>query len=240
MLYQKERIAKRIKDERKALGLTQEQFAKKLMYSKPTISAWERPNGNNRIPDMEQLASICNLCKCEIGYLLCEYDEKTRIAADIHKETGLSEAGIELLREWHNENSDVKEITGIESTPTELVDIFIKECKSIADRVDSVKTYNAMIPILDIEYGKDNLYSACVSIHERISDPLDRWYAFLDWFRKEYPSVEHTDNYIYSNVYMVLCNSHMGDIDTVRFNIHQQIDRITNMLLSGEPASEDK
>ena len=37
---------------------------------------------------------MCDLFGCEIGYLLCDYDCKTRTATDIQKETGLSEAAI--------------------------------------------------------------------------------------------------------------------------------------------------
>lgn len=97
MLYQKKKIAERLRAERKAMGLTQEALAAKIHYSKPVINSWERPNENNQIPSMEQLAKLSNLYECEIGYLLCEYDCKTRAATDIQKETGLSREAVELL-----------------------------------------------------------------------------------------------------------------------------------------------
>ena len=46
---------------------------------------------------------LCNIFNCEIGYLLCEYDCKTRAATDIVKETGLSEKSIDILKKANTE-----------------------------------------------------------------------------------------------------------------------------------------
>lgn len=101
MIYQKEKIAERLKDERTAKGLTQQELAVRLKYSKPTIIEWERGNGQNRIPNMDTLLELCDLYNCEVGYLLCEYDTKFRRNATIQEETGLSEEAIEALRKMN-------------------------------------------------------------------------------------------------------------------------------------------
>lgn len=40
---------------------------------------------------------MCELFDCEISYLFCEYDCKTRETTDIQKATGLSEKSIQRL-----------------------------------------------------------------------------------------------------------------------------------------------
>lgn len=91
-------IADRIRQERKILGLSQEEFAKQIGYSKPTVGAWERKDGFNRIPDYDQLIDLCGAFHCEPDYLLCIIDTKSRMTADIQTETGLNEKAINVLR----------------------------------------------------------------------------------------------------------------------------------------------
>lgn len=203
------------------------------------ITNWK----SGQIPTLEKLLIICNVCDCDLSYLIGENGNtfKSRNKS-IQEETGLSEAAIELLRAWHNENSDAKEIIGIKSTPTELVDLFIRKCLPIAERVENVKIYNSLYPVYNSYFDMNRLHAACVSIHDTIDDPLDRWHAFLKRFRSDYPDLpveRYSDNKVY-RLYMFLCNSHMGDIDTERYGINQQFDKIIDMLLSGEAASEDK
>ena len=92
-------IGERIRTERKKLDLTQDGFAEKIdIGSRQTIAQWE--NGV-ALPPLSKLLCMCDLFGCEIGYLLCDYDCKTRTATDIQKETGLSEAAIKELITAH-------------------------------------------------------------------------------------------------------------------------------------------
>lgn len=100
MKYDKIKIANRIKSERAALDLTQQELAEKLYYSIPTVSRWERPNGNNSIPNNEQLARLSELFDCTIPYLLGEIDTRTQDKANINKATGLTKEAIEKLSEY--------------------------------------------------------------------------------------------------------------------------------------------
>lgn len=94
----KYKIGDRIKEQRVAAGYrTQSSFALALGLqeeSRQSVGAWE--NGS-RLPPLNLLLKMCELFDCEIGYLLCEYDCKTRETTDIQKATGLSEKSIQRL-----------------------------------------------------------------------------------------------------------------------------------------------
>ena len=46
---------------------------------------------------IRQLTALCDIFDCDIGYLLCEYDEKTWGKHEVAKYTGLSEQAIDAL-----------------------------------------------------------------------------------------------------------------------------------------------
>lgn len=98
MKYNLKAIGKRIKKERVAAGLKiQGQLAEKLgysIYSRQVVGNWE--NGKT-MPCLNDMLSMCEIFNCELGYLLCEYDCKTRKATDIQQTTGLSENAIKSL-----------------------------------------------------------------------------------------------------------------------------------------------
>lgn len=109
MNYDKKAIGKRIKKERLAAGFkNQGSFAQKMSYhedSRQTIGNWE----NGKImPSLTDLFKMCEIFDCELGYLLCEYDCKTRKATDIQTATGLSENAINALS--NIKNTDINEV----------------------------------------------------------------------------------------------------------------------------------
>lgn len=119
-------IANRIRKERGALGLSQTAFAEHIGFSKPTIVSWEHKDGLNRIPTMDQIMALCNAFNCEPEYILCIIDTKSRTNTDIIKETGLSEAAVNILRLANREDSTA-------NNTIQLVDRFIRRCTPIAD-----------------------------------------------------------------------------------------------------------
>ena len=46
------------------------------------------------LPQFEDMLKMCEVFDCELGYLLGEFDCKTREATDIQAKTGLSEKAI--------------------------------------------------------------------------------------------------------------------------------------------------
>lgn len=90
-------IGKRIKRERETAGLGKKELLAKIYMSESshkTLSAWE---SGERIPDLESLTRMADLFDCDIGYLLCDYNERTRDIADASQVTGLSPGAIEQL-----------------------------------------------------------------------------------------------------------------------------------------------
>ena len=91
------KIGKRIKETRLAAGMSQSDLAEKLhlsVHSRQNIGNWE--NGESP-PPFGHLLKMCEIFDCEMGYLLCEFDCKTREATNIHEVTGLSENAINVL-----------------------------------------------------------------------------------------------------------------------------------------------
>lgn len=91
-------VGARIRKERKLAGLNQSDLMAAMGRSPNSyrvLGDWE----NARVkPQFSDMAELCRVLGCELGYLLGEYDCKTRTATDIHAETGLSEKAIQRLR----------------------------------------------------------------------------------------------------------------------------------------------
>ncbi|MBR4472135.1 MAG: helix-turn-helix transcriptional regulator [Oscillospiraceae bacterium] len=100
-------IAERIRAERKALNLTQEELAGEVaaltgdeVIGQNTISDWER---GISIPPLNRIFALSKLFQCDCGYLLGDYEEKTHNENYISEETGLSPESVRYLcsaRKW--------------------------------------------------------------------------------------------------------------------------------------------
>lgn len=101
--YNFKKIGERLEKERKAAGFkSQDRLADYIKdefhyhVTRQTISKWEK---GQCMPPLDVMLGLCNKYGCELGYLLCEYDTKTKLALDISEETGLSEEAINHLLE---------------------------------------------------------------------------------------------------------------------------------------------
>ena len=95
-------IGKRIKAEQKKLKrkidnrpYNQSDLAYEIGCDQKTVSKWET---GETTPDLYYALKLCELFDCELGYLLCEYDQKTRKTADIKELTGLSGEACQVLQ----------------------------------------------------------------------------------------------------------------------------------------------
>lgn len=149
MQYLQEVIASRITEEREALGLTKEGLAERLNVNRNTITSWERQDIKGRYPPLEDLARMCDLFNCELGYLLGEYNCKTRAATDIQAETGLSERAIDRLRE-EAQKSEI-----FRGTLSELIEspLFYSLVLGLAD----YKRYMSFSPEMRADVGSENV-----------------------------------------------------------------------------------
>lgn len=77
-------IGDRIRDIRETLGLTGEEFGRKLNVAKGSVSNWEN---NKRTPDADMLVKIADLGKVTTDYILCRTDNKESFST-VHNVNG--------------------------------------------------------------------------------------------------------------------------------------------------------
>ena len=103
-----QQIGKRIKTERRKKKLSQEKLAEAISsimaesdpdYYKGTeqntVSNWEKGVSP---PPLPRLIVLSEIFDCDIGYLLCDYDEPKRDLADVVEQTGLSSKATARLK----------------------------------------------------------------------------------------------------------------------------------------------
>lgn len=89
-MFDKKEMGNIIKAERKKLPeplKTLEGLAPAINVSRQTLSRWESGEGNITVND---LLNMCEVFKCDFGYLIGEYECRTRQQTDICAETCLS------------------------------------------------------------------------------------------------------------------------------------------------------
>lgn len=105
MTYKYTAIGSRLKELRKEMGYSLAAVAEACgIQQYQTVSSWEN---ENTAPSLKNLFQLCELYGCELGYLIGEYDCKTRRNADIKEEIGLSETVINQLRAYKAFNPPV-------------------------------------------------------------------------------------------------------------------------------------
>lgn len=218
-------------------------------YRRQDVSDWEK---GKKLPPIEAMIKMCDLFDCELGYLLCEYNTKERTATDIHKETGLSEEAIGILKDEYIDEEH-SEPLGIDnrSTKIKIIDKFIRECDHITKSIDIIKIpYHADTGLEFHGINSNYLKTAFVQALEEHTEAHDKWIAFRDAFIREYPDTfpdPYNDNYI-MNIYQTFVMSFNGSEEAERFSIDREFNRIIDEYLrqdqtrlnSGESASEDK
>ena len=151
-------------------------------FGRDTIGAWEDPN-NDRWPPVDVLLKMCEMHNCEMGYLLGEYDQPTRILTDIHNETGLSNEAIDLLKGYRSSQAqDHDNYPLLAEGPGALIpDLvsFILTCKDNSHPYSS----NIFAKVVRIRYREkinqvygDNIppivYNICHKVYENVYNAL--------------------------------------------------------------------
>ena len=94
--YNKEIFLERFQTARKSIGCeTAKEFSKKTGIQEATISKWR----DNAKPRLETMLDICNVCGCDLDYLLGRSKTFRMENETVHKETALTESAIEKLRD---------------------------------------------------------------------------------------------------------------------------------------------
>ncbi|SCI55221.1 Helix-turn-helix domain [uncultured Flavonifractor sp.] len=105
MRYNSKIIGARVRAERRDLNWSQDKLLDQLKQlgvplSRATLSHLE--NGDEVKLDLDLVLALCELFRCDIGYLLGHYDQKFRERADVCDATGLSEGAVCALRQEKN------------------------------------------------------------------------------------------------------------------------------------------
>ena len=175
----REIIGKRIKKERERLGLSKKELLVQLYLSgasHKTLTVWEE---GERIPDLDTLARMADLFECDMGYLLGDYDERRRVAADVCAETGLSEDAVYFLREL-KENPTYYNSLVLPAINTVLAESKFEDCVEYWRNLElylssSEKPFKALM-----DYGEHTF-----SAEQVLSMALSENHAFLKKWREE-------------------------------------------------------
>lgn len=95
--YDVKSVGERIYQTRTQMGkkFTQDYVSEQCGCIRQTYAKWEQ---GEKLPKIDEFIKLCNAFECDIGYLLCEYDTKRHIAADVKGATGLNEDTFVVLR----------------------------------------------------------------------------------------------------------------------------------------------
>ena len=86
----KKEIGKRIQALRIAKGLKQAEFLRALYMSDTSLKSLRSWEKGEILPELDTLTRMATVFECDIGYLLCDYDEINRDIADICTATGFT------------------------------------------------------------------------------------------------------------------------------------------------------
>lgn len=177
-------IGKRIRDQRRNYKVdqkkedsrktSQEDFGYILGgYDRRKIAEWEK---GKELPPLKTMLRMCELFDCELGYLLCEHDTKTRAAADIQSETGLSEKSITTLKELKRYNDHPMKQYLLIPPLAPFIDKFI------SDGTDVMKAIYQIILDTDFEerLKTDTNYEKYKSLYDQFKNDADGRTIFRD------------------------------------------------------------
>lgn len=141
MEYNYFKIGERLKAERKNAGFKSHdtlcdyiQEHNYRSFTRQTIAKWEK---GLELPPLDVLCTLCVPFKCEVGYLLCEYDCKTRENTDIKEAIGLSEFAIDTLKHY----KDKEEVTELDIKELDIIDRLL--CSDVFNDkiIEKIKDY---------------------------------------------------------------------------------------------------
>lgn len=121
-------FGQKLKEMRKRLGLSQEQFAKMINVSRQAITKWENDNG---IPDISNLKEIAKIFNMSIDYLLNEDEQLPALSMrkTLNKEKYKNKLSMysEVLLEYYPEPYEVYTLTRTKkfNFVETLIDMFI-------------------------------------------------------------------------------------------------------------------
>lgn len=108
--------------ERIGKSMNQDELGDLIGRNRKTITDWE--NGRV-IPQLEDMLKMCDIFGCDLGHLLGEYPEKTRVIAEVADQIPLSEEVITKLIQLKVSFSLKDNLTDMYRTTIGLIEAFI-------------------------------------------------------------------------------------------------------------------
>lgn len=143
--YNYEVIGERIRSERKKIPkLSQSNLIEKLeekynvKIGRNTLSDLE--NGNYANISLDFLIAFADICKCDVGYLLGEYDHRTIENEDISNITGLSESAIETLKTLKSYTEKYQDVSG-RFTELDCLNYIMNDSHQFMEFLDNTASY---------------------------------------------------------------------------------------------------
>lgn len=172
MKYNKEKIAQRIKKERIAAGLTQQELADAVFHDRQLIIKWER---GASFPSLEDMVNLCDIFNCELGYLLCEFDDcKTYDEQFCHDFLGISPDSVNKLIEWKNNSLKRKNLSGLD------VVLSCVNFDSALGQVNEYENNTQTYSFLQKRYNKEvenagENYTTNLNLHELLTREMEKF-----------------------------------------------------------------
>ena len=82
---------------RKDKKIKQAEFLQKLYMSQTSLKSLRNWEKGETLPDLDTLVRMADVFGCDVGYLLCDYDEINRDEADICSSTGFSSTAAHVI-----------------------------------------------------------------------------------------------------------------------------------------------
>lgn len=167
MNYNLKIIGSRIKTQRKELGLSQDVLSKEVLHcDRGVLGKYEK---GERLPPLDLLLTMCEKSGCELGYLLGEYEEKTRTDTDICKETNLSSKAVESLKAFKSSIENKQIISFLNMLIEELYNNrYI--CGDICDLIENTDDYFSKLRSAPVKLRYE---SSAKEVHETEKEIAD-------------------------------------------------------------------
>lgn len=241
-------------------GLTQDQLAYEIGSTRQTVGTWEKENGKNKIPSLDQIITLCEFYDCDYGYLLCEYDSRKHEIADIQEQTGLTEKSIDILRKAKIINDGKLElledmfnqgIISIEDFERKkaqtavmelrLINTYIENCGETASSLESIDRFNKEHDFYKNFHAIDEVRKSFDGIYKpNAPDHYGQWLDFLNEVRPLFSHGEIKDGIAEDMITDQIYEIWLGLIDEAehrtenqhRYAINREYERIVDLTLN--------
>lgn len=227
MKYSSEEIGKIIKDKRNSLNLSQDKLGSKLGISGKQVSNYEK---GILTPPIDILLSLCDIFKCELGYLIGEedYSSGTKINTAIKNMLGLDNKSINSIKSITGTAKNCLNFGYESENYRRILNSFISNSsfryliESLYDLERSVSQRNKLWADLEDKYGKEILDKA-----------FEYYNSTTDYLHDEHAEkLEHIYYQALSDIDIAIAKNHDASfpIKVLRYEARESFERLIDEL----------